>query len=276
VLGSRIAESNARAHVMEAYRIEGQRYRPHKELAKAWVYMPIQDLSNNQIWDYLLTVDNPWSGDNDGLALLYKKASGGECPMVIDETTPPCGNSRFGCWTCTVVERDKSMESLIDSGEEKFKPLLEFRDYLRDIRDQDWARMNVRKNGQSGKGPFTHETRQNLLKRLLHLQKEINETLIQGDELAAIQEIWALEGQPVDLVENIWRHVYEEESMAEAKENPALSKEDQLLEEVCKEYNISFEMMRRLRELEEEYGSLRRRHGLPELMREAVKQNITV
>lgn len=276
VLGSRISESSTRAQVMEAYRIEGQRYRPHKELAKAWVYMPIQDLSNNQVWDYLLTVDNPWGGDNEGLALLYKKASGGECPMVIDETTPPCGNSRFGCWTCTVVERDKSMESLIDSGEEKFKPLLEFRDYLRDIRDQEWARMNVRKNGQSGKGPFTHEARQDLLKRLLQLQKEINETLIHGDELAAIQEIWALEGQSVDLVETIWRQVYEEESMAEGKENPALSKEDLLLEEVCKEYGVSFEMMRRLRELEEEYGSLRRRHGLPELMREAVKQNITV
>jgi hypothetical protein len=62
--------------------------------------------------------------------------------------------------------------------------------------------------------------------------------------------------------------------MPEGKENPTLSKEDQLLEEVCKEYGIPFEMMRRLRELEEEYGSLRRRHGLPDLMRDTVKQQI--
>lgn len=274
VLGSRIAESSTRAQIMEAYRIEGQRFRPHKSLAKAWVYMPIQDLSNNQVWDYLLTLDNPWEGDNEGLAMLYKMASGGECPMVIDETTPPCGNSRFGCWTCTVVERDKSMESLVASGEEKFKPLLEFRDYLREIRGQDWARMNKRKNGSEGKGPFTYEVRHDLLKRLLRLQKEVDEVLIQGDELAAIKEMWALEGQPVDMVDRIWRHVYEEEPMPEGKENPALSKEEQLLEDVCKEYEIPFEMMRRLRDLEEEYGSLRRRHGLPELMRETVKQAV--
>lgn len=273
VLGSRIAESGTRAQVMEAYRIEGQRFRPHNSLPKAWVYMPIQYLSNNQVWDYLLSVDNPWGGDNDGLAMLYKKASGGECPMVIDDSTPPCGNSRFGCWTCTVVERDKSMESLVASGEEKFKPLLEFRDYLREIREQDWARMNTRKNGQSGRGPFTHRVRQDLLRRLLKLQKEVGETLIQGDELAAVQEMWALEGQPTDKVERIWRHVYEEEPMPEEKENPALSKEDQLLEDVCEEYGIPFEMMRRLRDLEEEYGSLRRRHGLPELMRETVKNS---
>jgi len=261
---------------MEAYRIEGQRFRPHIELAKAWVYMPIQNLSTEKVWDYLLTVDSPWGGDNDGLAMLYKMASGGECPMVIDESTPPCGNSRFGCWCCTVVDRDKSMESIVASGEEKFKPLLEFRDYLRRIRDEDRARMTTRKNGSAGKGPFTHEVRQDLLKRLLQLQQEVDETLIQGDELAAIKEMWATEGQPVDMVERIWRHVFEEEPMPEGKENPALSKEEQLLEEVCKEYDIPFEMMRRLRDLEEEYGSLRRRHGLPELMRETVKNHTTV
>lgn len=271
VLGSRISESSTRAQVMEAYRIEGQRFRPHSSLAKAWVYMPIQNLSTNEVWDYLLTIDNPWGGDNDGLAKLYKIASGGECPMVIDETTAPCGNSRFGCWSCTVVDRDKSMESIVASGEEKFRPLLEFRDYLRGIRNQDWARMTKRKNGSEGKGPFTHEVRQDFLRRLLQLQREVGEILIQGDELAAIQEMWALEGLPVDMVDRMWRHVYEEEPMPAGKENLALSKEEQLLEEVCKEYDIPFEMMRRLRDLEEEYGSLRRRHGLPDLMRETVK-----
>lgn len=274
VLGSRSSESSTRAQVMEAYRIESQRFRPHKSLHKAWVYMPIQSLSTTQVWDYLLSTESPWGGDNEGLAFLYKMASSGECPMVIDESTPPCGNSRFGCWTCTVVERDKAMESLVESGLEKYKPLLEFRDYLRELREQEWARMDTRKNGQKGKGPFTHETRQELLKRLLKIQKHVGETLIQGDELAAIREMWAVEGQPASLVENIWRHVYEEAPMPDAKENPTLSKEDKLLEDVCREFNVPCEMMLRLRDLEEEYGSLRRRHGLPELMRETVKQNI--
>jgi hypothetical protein len=98
--------------------------------------------------------------------------------------------------------------------------------------------------------------------------------LIQGDELAAIQEVWSLEGQPVDMVERIWRHVFEEAPMPDTEMNVTLSKEEKLLEEVCKEHSIPFEMMRRLRDLEEEYGSLRRRHGLPDLMREAVKQHV--
>ncbi len=274
VLGSRAAESSTRAQVMEAYRIDGQRFRPHKSLNKAWVYMPIQDLSNTQVWDYLLAFENPWGGDNESLAMLYKMASGGECPLVIDESTPPCGNSRFGCWTCTVVERDKSMESLVESGLEKYKPLLELRDYLRSIRDHEWARMDTRKNGQKGKGPFTYEVRQDLLKRLLKLQKTLGEVLIQGDELSAIQEVWSLEGQSVDMAERVWRHVFEEAPMPDMKINPTLSKEEKLLEDVCREHGIPFEMMRRLRDLEEEYGSLRRRHGLPDLMREAVKQHV--
>jgi DNA sulfur modification protein DndC len=36
-----------------------------------------------------------------------------ECPLVVDTSTPSCGNSRFGCWVCTMVERDRSMEAMI-------------------------------------------------------------------------------------------------------------------------------------------------------------------
>ncbi|MFA0677634.1 DNA phosphorothioation system sulfurtransferase DndC, partial [Vibrio sp. 10N.222.51.A6] len=80
---------------------------------------------------YDLEWENPWGGKNLVLWNLYKDSSGqGECPMVIDETTPSCGNSRFGCWTCTVVTKDRAMESLIQNGESWMSPLLEFRDML--------------------------------------------------------------------------------------------------------------------------------------------------
>ena len=49
---------------------------------------------------------------------MYRNANAGECPLVVDETTPSCGNSRFGCWTCTVVSKDRSMEAMIDNGED--------------------------------------------------------------------------------------------------------------------------------------------------------------
>ncbi len=266
VLGSRIAESATRAQAMASYHIEGQRFRPHSDLPKAWVYTPIQYLSTDDIWMYLLQVKNPWGGDNRGLVALYRRASGGECPLVIDTSTPSCGQSRFGCWVCTVVEHDKSMESLIESGDERFEPLLEFRDYLRQVRENPAARGNVRRNGlpakEDGKGPFTLGTRRDLLRRLLLAQKASAEPLIGPTELRAIGEIWATEGPnlggplPIDTVDRIWKHVDEEGPMPDDATNPTLTKEEQLLQQVCVERGIPFEMMRRLTDLEEEYGAL--------------------
>lgn len=266
-LGSRIAESGTRAQTMAAYHIEGQRFRPHSDLPKAWVYTPLQHVSNEDIWMFLLQLKNPWDGDNRSLISLYKRANGGECPLVMDTSTPSCGQSRFGCWVCTVVERDKSMESFVDDGEERFKPLLDFRDYLSKIREDSSARENVRRNGtpakEEGKGPFTIATRRDLLRRLLLAQKKSGETLIDPAELRAIAEVWSTEiaklggPQPVDIVERIWKHVYEEAPMPDTTPSPDLSKEEQLLKQVCDERGISFEMMRRLTDLEEEYGALK-------------------
>ncbi|MBI5756308.1 MAG: hypothetical protein HZA12_05220 [Nitrospirae bacterium] len=243
-------------------------------MPKAWVYTPIQHLSNEDVWKYLILVKNPWEGDNKGLVALYRRANGGECPMVIDTTTPPCGQSRFGCWVCTVVDKDKSMEALVDDGEEQYNPLLELRNYLKLVRDQESLRMNKRRNGDDGLGPFTYPTRRDLFRRVLEAQKASKITLIEGDEFAAIGEIWAQEGQPVDLIERIWSHVYEEGPMPDEKENEALSHEDVLLKQVCSEHGIPFDMMLRLRNLEEKYGALKRRHGLPEQMRDTVKQHV--
>ena len=283
VLGSRIAESGTRAQTMAAYHIEGQRFRPHSDLPKAWVYTPLQQLSNDDIWTCLLSLKNPWNGDNRSLVALYKRASGGECPLVIDTSTPSCGQSRFGCWVCTVVEHDKSMESFVDDGEERFEPLLEFRDYLRDVRENPAARENIRRNGtpakEEGKGPFTIATRRDLLRRLLVAQRKSGETLIEPAELRALAEVWSTEDvklggpQPIDTVERIWRHIYEEAPMPDDAPNPTLTKEEQLLRQVCDERGISFEMMRRLTDLEEEHGALKKwRHGIAkELMETVVK-----
>jgi DNA sulfur modification protein DndC len=50
------------------------------------------------------------------------------CPIQIDTSTPSCGHSRFGCWTCTVVERDKASEGLLAAGDERMEKLIEFRE----------------------------------------------------------------------------------------------------------------------------------------------------
>jgi DNA sulfur modification protein DndC len=116
VLGVRSQESATRAQVMSLHKIEGSRLSKHSSLLNAFVYAPISDFSTDEVWTYLLQNPSPWGNDNRDLVAMYRNAASGECPLVVDTTTPSCGNSRFGCWVCTVVERDKAMEAMIDSG----------------------------------------------------------------------------------------------------------------------------------------------------------------
>ena len=125
VLGVRKSESTTRAQVMSLHKKSGELLSRHTTLRNAYVYTPIEDFSTDDVWTYLLNTPSPWGGANRDLVTMYRNAQAGECPLVVDTTTPSCGNSRFGCWTCTVVERDKSMEAMIDSGEEWMEPLLE-------------------------------------------------------------------------------------------------------------------------------------------------------
>jgi DNA sulfur modification protein DndC len=173
-----------------------------------------------------------------------------------------------------VVEKDYAMEGLVEQGEEQFTPLLELRDYLKSARDCENLRMDKRRNGQDGLGPFKPRVRRDLLNRLLTAQKESGLRLIDGDELTAIAEVWAQDGQPVDIAFRIWKHVYEGAAMPDEPEADRgdLSEEDVILEGVCREEGVPFDMMRRLRDLEEEFAVLKRRHGLPHEMRETVCQ----
>jgi len=82
VLGARRDESDTRARTMNAASIDGQRFRPHADLPKAWVYTPLENLSTNEVWTYLLQAPSPWGGDNRGLIALYKQASGGQTRLI--------------------------------------------------------------------------------------------------------------------------------------------------------------------------------------------------
>ena len=136
VLGVRKSESATRRQVMELHKRVGNRLSRHSQLVNAWVFTPIEDWETNDVWTFLLQTPSPWGNSNRELVTMYRNASG-ECPLVVDKTTPSCGNSRFGCWTCTVVDRDKSMESAIDNGEEWMSPLLDLRDWLTETRQPD-------------------------------------------------------------------------------------------------------------------------------------------
>jgi DNA sulfur modification protein DndC len=210
-LGMRGRESNRRDRVIKRYRVRGHQLSRHSQIPGAWVYMPIERFSTNDVWNYLLNFPSPWGGDNRRLRALYRSAQDGECPMVVDDTTPACGNSRFGCWVCTVVDRDQSMEAMIDSGEEWMIPLLDFRDWLASTQDpavKPEQREYRGRNGQvriteRGKllwRTYTLEFSKEMLRRLLQTQTELQDhdpdfVLVSEDELEEIRRLWLTERQ---------------------------------------------------------------------------------
>lgn len=213
VLGTRKAESASRKATMEDY--EKRRYRdylsPNGSFPNSYVFTPIENWSNDNVWQFLMQYANPWGHSNKDLMSMYSGASAdGECPLVFDASTSSCGNSRFGCWVCTMVEEDKSMAAMIHNDEEKawMLPMLEFRNEIAD-RNADWGRRDFRRkdgrltyNANTGRlvhGPYTQDTREQFLRRLLRVEKliheigpaEIQETpLITTEELQAIRQIW--------------------------------------------------------------------------------------
>lgn len=135
LLGSRKAESQARAKVMTRHEKHRGRNHlsPNASLPSTLIYTPIEDWTNDDVWIFLMQVKNPWGHDNKDLLSMYQGASpDGECPLVVDSSTPSCGDSRFGCWVCTMVEQDKSMTAMIQNGEEMnwMSPLLDFRNAI--------------------------------------------------------------------------------------------------------------------------------------------------
>jgi DNA sulfur modification protein DndC len=154
LLGVRRTESSTRMQLMNTYQVKGHVLRRHTSLRGAYVYAPIADFSTEDVWTYLLQIPSPWGNDNRDLAALYRNASSGECPLVIDTTTPSCGSSRFGCWVCTVARRDTSMEALIDNGEDWMEPLLEFREWLVATTDPERKREFRDIKGRDGRVVF--------------------------------------------------------------------------------------------------------------------------
>jgi DNA sulfur modification protein DndC len=196
VLGTRRSESNLRARSIKKHEETNGNglLRDHVNLKNAFIYSPIQELELNDIWVYLLQVPSPWGSNHRDLWNLYGKAGGRDCPLVIDPTTVPCGTSRFGCWTCTVVRNDKSMEGLIDHGEDWLLPLLEFRDWLKIIREDHSLREPTRRSGKDGAGPFTLKTRQVILERLNQVENETKMELLPAEERVEINRLWRMDG----------------------------------------------------------------------------------
>lgn len=205
LLGTRYEESASRERSMRKHEVEGRRLSHHNSTANTYVYAPIKELLLEEIWYIINAVPSPWGFDNSILFQIYSDASADdyECPTVVTtKEHTSCGQSRFGCWTCTVVTKDKSMSALIDNGLHWMKPLLEYRDSLVENRNLTENRLPTRRNGQPAvtedghnQGNYTPGYRARMLRELLTIQKEVQKerphlNLITNQELIAIQVTW--------------------------------------------------------------------------------------
>ena len=204
LVGTRFSESQSRGRNMKKRGVKADSMNPHSSIEGCRVFAPLADLSDNDVWTVLMQRKPPWGGSHRELITLYRNAGGGECPLVLSkEDAPSCGTTspRFGCWTCTVVQKDRSMRGTIDSGhpdQDKLELLYNFRESLIELREDNDNRLPVRRDGRiktrsNGKlvyGPFTLEVRKSILDRLRALEESIGESLISQPEIEAIEDIW--------------------------------------------------------------------------------------
>lgn len=292
-LGSRSQESSTRAQVIAKHRIDGSALSRHSTLPNAYTYMPIQDWSADEVWEYLLSAPCPWGENNMELFELYKGSNQGECPLVIDTSTPSCGNSRFGCWTCTVVTEDKAIHSLIESGMDWMQPLLDFRNelYESSIPENKTKYRNYKR--RTGKvsyarardinddshnevkhipGPYWMSIRKKWLKELLEIQKSMNGsgheiTLIHDYELQAIRQQWLRDPNEPDWPDSlpkIYSEVYPDSDFEWIENDAGVFTEHdaELLESLESKYNVPAQLIMKLLEIEISSGGLGQRRGV--------------
>ena len=271
LIGTRKAESATRARSIKKHEIHGQRLTHHTILHNTYVYAPIKELMLEEVWYIINAVPCPWGFDNKILFNIYMDASADdyECPTVVtDKSHGSCGQSRFGCWVCTVVKDDKSMRSLIKNGREWMQPLYDFRIELDVERNIIENRMPFRRDGRravNDMGPYIFSYRAKILRRLLEVQHELQQRdpkikLISDQELIAIQVNWYRDFNFGHQVSEIYNSIYKESFSMEENEKNKL--EAELMREVCKNNPDEGELIEQLLLLQKSKSLMQRRRGL--------------
>ena len=280
-------------------------------MPNSFVFSPVENWTNDDVWVFLMQIDNPWGYRNKDLLTMYQGASeDGECPLVIDTTTPSCGDSRFGCWVCTLVEKDRSMMAMIQNDEEKewMEPLLALRNELdpgtgpdSDRDKRDFRRMsghvqiyqprdkskpgNVNADPRAIHGPYTEKSRGEWLAMLLEAQSEVRELgppevanieLITIPELQEIRRLWVYEKHEFeDHLPRIYQAAVGEPYPGEELEETHVFGLDELevLKELCDENDLHYQLVRELLDIAGGYRTAARRAGLFDAIESALKRS---
>jgi DNA sulfur modification protein DndC len=138
-------------------------------------YAPIIQWKTCNVWDFLTFVA-PGAGWPTG-----------EVVGLYGDT-----NMRFGCWTCTLVRRDKTMEALAER--DPSSPIGKLNDFRNAMLEESklwrnrWARQ---RKGVVRKGPLSLRYRMLLLERLRVLEAETGLPLITTEDESEIRRLWS-------------------------------------------------------------------------------------
>lgn len=129
---------------------------------------------------------------------LYKDANG-ECPILFDpklSNVPKKGcGARFGCWVCSLVKEDKSTKNLL-SHYSWLEPYFRFREWMISFCEKTENRTGRRRNGKilgEGRGQLTLKAREEILKKLKNLEREVGKELLSNEKFLFITNSWGEE-----------------------------------------------------------------------------------
>lgn len=286
LLGTRYDESATRERSIRKHEVTGKRLSKHQTSPNTYTYAPIKEMLLEEVWYIINTVPSPWGFDNSILFQIYADASADdyECPtVVVDKNHTSCGQSRFGCWTCTVVKNDKSMTSLVNNGRNWMLPLLELRNRLIENRNLSENRMDIRRNGQiavredgTNNGTYTFEYRYEILKDLLIVQKEIQKerpyvTLINNQELIAIQVIWNRDMYFDHTVGELYKSIYHRD-INTTNIQTFNDTEKRIVREVCETDPEYFDLISNLIDLQQTKTLMITKYGLHNDIEKRIEQ----
>lgn len=286
LLGTRYDESATRERSIRKHEVTGKRLSKHQTSPNTYTYAPIKEMFLEEVWYIINAVPSPWGFDNSILFQIYADASADdyECPtVVVDKNHTSCGQSRFGCWTCTVVKNDKSMTSLVNKGRNWMLPLLDFRNRLIENRNISENRMDIRRNGQAAQredgtnnGTYTFEYRYKILKDLLTVQKEIQlerpyVTLINNQELIAIQVIWNRDLYFDHTVGELYKSIYQKD-INTTNIQTFNDTEKRIVREVCETNPEYFDLISNLIDLQQTKTLMITKYGLHNDLEKRIEQ----
>lgn len=168
--GVRLNEGSHRKNNL-SQRLKKGKWMTYEGLKDCLVFAPLLNLNTKEIWEYIEYNEKKWKISTQYLKELYSV------------TSDSVNESRTGCWVCTLVRKDKSLEKLAEK-DPGLLPLIEFRKFLLEIRDNKKMRKRVNRNGKNYLGPLTMQTRRKILNRLEELRK------LPLEEKNLIHEIW--------------------------------------------------------------------------------------